>query len=85
MGALPHPSALPLAHLARRRAARPAIHPIACDCRHCDPVAACRRDRGNRFARLTFIGLALGLAVAVCVDQAVAGPGVLSIFTGPQP
>jgi len=80
MRALPHSSALPLLRAPRREA----IHPIACRCSHCDPVAARRRDRGIRFARLTFIGLAIGLTLAWCIDQAVAGPGVLSIFTGPQ-
>ncbi|MCW2412036.1 hypothetical protein [Sphingobium sp. B8D3A] len=34
----------------------------------------------NHWARLTLIGLALGLGAACLLDLAIGGPGVLSIF-----
>jgi len=65
---------------ARRR--DPRVHPLRCQCSHCDPVAAAERRAANRFARIVFTGLALGLSVAWCLDKLIGGPGVLSIFLG---
>ncbi len=65
--------------------ARPVIHALGCRCRSCrhpelpeDLVQ--RAVAANRWARNTFIGLALGLAAAQLVDWIVGGPGILSIF-----
>lgn len=65
-----HPGAAP---------ARPVIHALGCRCRYCQPPAH-RWEAANRWARQTFIGLALGLAAAQLVDWIVGGPGILSIF-----
>jgi hypothetical protein len=64
---------------------RQAIHPQSCRCPRCTPPAltpdAVRAMRlANRWARLTFVGLALGLGLAFIIDRLVQGPGVLSIF-----
>ncbi|MCW2366559.1 hypothetical protein M2341_002006 [Sphingobium sp. B7D2B] len=61
---------------------RPArVHPIACHCEHCDPHRTSEAMRAlNHWARLTLIGLGLGLGAAWLLDLAIGGPGVLSIF-----
>lgn len=71
-------------HLRLRRGERSdRIHALGCRCHRCDPIGAIEAMRAlNHWARLTLVGLALGMAAAWVVDRSVGGPGVLSIFLG---